>query len=75
MVCDLKEPYLSTMDKFAKFYLSVVISERLFKTVSEGRTINEIPIIEVKLPVRKDSSLNTEFMSDFIRQFEMAKFL
>ncbi len=74
MICDVKEPYFS-MDKFAKFYLSVVISERLFKTVSEGRTINEIPIIEVKLPVRKDSSLNTEFMSDFIRQFEMAKFL
>ncbi|AFI06049.1 hypothetical protein HCD_05235 [Helicobacter cetorum MIT 99-5656] len=74
MVCDLRESY-SSMDKFAKFYLSVVVSERLFKTVSEGRTINEVPIIEVKLPIREDGNLNVEFMSDFIKQFEMARFL
>lgn len=62
------------MDKFAKFYLSVVISERLYKTISHGRTISQVPNIKIKLPF-KNGKIDTEFMSNFIRSFEESKYM
>jgi hypothetical protein len=50
MICDLQEQY-KNIDKYAKFYLSVIISERLYKTIGHGRTISEIPNIKIQLPV------------------------
>ena len=37
MVCDLHAEFKAFADKFAKFYLALIISERLFQTIQNGR--------------------------------------
>lgn len=74
MICDFKDK-LKQLDKFAKFYISVVISERLYKTILHGRTINEVPNINIKLPIDKNGILDSGYMSNFIKRLNYAEFL
>ena len=73
MICDFINS--KDMDPYAKFYISVVISETLFKTVSHGRNISEIPNIKIKLPITKNDQLNYNYMSNYIKQLQFAEFL
>ena len=73
IICDFKD-WLKHLDKFSKFYISVVISERLHKTIAHGRTISEVPSIEIKLPINK-GKLDIKYMSNFIRLLNYAEFL
>ncbi len=73
MICDFKDK-LKQLDKFAKFYISVVISERLYKTILHGRTINEVPNIDIKLPIDKNGKLDSAYMSNFIKKLNYAEF-
>lgn len=74
MICDFKDN-LKQLDNFAKFYISVVISERLHKTIAHGRTISELPSIEIKLPINKSGKLDFDYMSNFIKELNYAEFL
>lgn len=71
MICDLQEQY-KNIDKYAKFYLSVIISERLYKTIGHGRTISEIPNIKIQLPVN-DKCIDFEYMSNYIKNLEFSE--
>lgn len=76
MICDFKENLKSQMDKYAKYYITIVISERLHKTIGYGRTISEVPNqIEIKLPINSKNELDFGFMSDYIKQLDFANFL
>lgn len=73
MVCDLHEKFQSAADDFARFYLAVVLSERLFQTIQHGRTISDIPQgIEVLLPVQDNNEIDWAAMSAFVRQWDYA---
>lgn len=76
MICDFKENLKSQMDKYAKYYIAITISERLHKTIGHGRTISEVPNqIEIKLPINSKNELDFDFMSDYIKQLDFANFL
>ncbi len=76
MVCDFKEYLKIKLDKYAKYYIAIVVSERLYKTIGHGRTISEIPSeIDVKLPVDSKNELNFKFMSNYIQQLDYSEFL
>lgn len=74
MICDFKDD-LKQLDKFCKFYISVVISERLYKTIAHGRQISEIPNNDVKLPIDKNGKLDSNYVSNFIKSLNYAEFL
>ena len=75
MICDFKEEFRSKIDKYAKYYISIIISERLFKTIAHGRGISDIPTISIKLPIKKSGELDFDFMSNYIKKFDFAEFL
>lgn len=72
LICDLIEKYRN-IDEYSKFYLSVVISERLYKTIGHGRTINKIPDLEITLPKTKNGDLDFNYMSNFIKSLQYSK--
>ena len=72
MICDLQEQY-KNIYKYAKFYLSVIISERLYKTIGHGRTISEIPNIKIQLPVNENNEIDFEYMSNYIKNLEFSE--
>lgn len=76
MICDFVDE-LKNISKYAKFYISVVISERLFKTIGHGRTISNVPQeIDIKLPIKNDKNkLDIEYMENYIKQFEIARYI
>ena len=73
MICDFIETH--KIDKFAKFYISVVISETLYTTVSHGRNISEVPKIKIKLPIDNKGNLNYKYMSNYIKNLQYSEFL
>ena len=75
MICDLQETYKTLADKYAKFYLAVAISERLYKGIQHGRTTSEVPNIEVKLPIKNDKNIDWDYMSNFVKNLNYAKYL
>lgn len=75
MICDFKE-VLKECDKYAKFYICIVISERLYKTIGHGRTLVNVPEeTNIKLPVKGEGELDFDFMSNFIKGLDFAEFL
>lgn len=75
MICDLQEIFKDVADKYAKFYLAVVVSERLYQTIQHGRTISDVPKdIEIKLPIKSDKSIDWDYMSNFIKHLKYAEF-
>ena len=75
MICSFANE-LQNISKYAKFYISVVISERLFKTIGHGRTIKDVPQeTTIKLPAKSNGKLDIEYMENFIKQFEIAKYM
>ena len=76
MVCDFKESLKLKLDKYAKYYIAIIISERLYKTIGHGRTISEVPKdIDVKLPVNVKDEIDFKFMSNYIKQLNFSEFL
>lgn len=76
MVCDLRENFRNVADKYAKFYLAVVISERLYQTIQHGRTISDVPKdIEIKLPIKNDRDIDWDYMSNFIKHLKYANMI
>lgn len=76
MICDLKEPHAHLADSYARFYLAVTISERLYQTIQHGRTISDIPNhIEIKLPVEHNGNIDWDYMSSFIQNLQYADML
>lgn len=75
MICDFINEY-ENIDKYAKFYISVILSERLFKTIGHGRTISGIPNqISIKLPFTKKNKPDFTYMSNFIQTLPVAQWL
>ena len=73
MICDLQKSYKYLADKYARFYLAVAISERLYQTIQHGRTISEIPSdIEIKLPIISDGQIDFVYMSNFVKKLQYA---
>lgn len=73
MICDLQECYKDFADKYARFYLAVAISERLYQTIQHGRTISDIPNnIEIKLPIKSDNSIDWDYMSNYVKSLPYA---
>ncbi|WP_462088143.1 HsdM family class I SAM-dependent methyltransferase [Mesomycoplasma hyopneumoniae] len=73
-ICDLKEKYRNIFNQFplSKFYLAIVISERLFKSIGHGRVQkNQIPSIQIKLPIDQNNQIHTEYMNDFISNLDL----
>lgn len=76
LVCDLKDDFKQKADKYARFYLAVKISERLYKNIQHGRTISDVPAdIEIKLPIKSDGEIDFEFMSNFTKKLQYANFM
>jgi type I restriction-modification system DNA methylase subunit len=76
LICDLKAEYQPSADKYARFYLAIVISERLHKTINHGRTIKEVPSnIDIELPVNEFGDVNFPYMSDYIQSLQYAKLI
>ena len=76
MVCDLHDEFRAFADKFAKFYLAVIISERLFQTIQNGRTISGVPSdIDIKLPVNSDGKIAWDYMSNFVKNLQYAEWM
>ena len=76
MVCDLQDEFKALADKYSKFYLAVIISERLFQTIQNGRTISEVPSdIEIKLPINSYEEIDWDYMSNFVKNLQYAKFM
>lgn len=72
MICDFTDEY-KDLSLYCKFYISVLISERLFKTIAHGRTISDIPKgIEIKLPVTVSGDLNMTYIENFIKNLPYA---
>ena len=75
MICDFIDE-LKDIDRLAKFYISIVISERIFKTIAHGRTIKEVPNeIKIKLPVLENDKLDIEYMKNYIQNLNYSEFL
>lgn len=76
LICSFSKQ-LSDISKYAKFYISVLISERLFKTIGHGQTISDVPKeTTIKLPVKNNKNeLDFEYMENFIKQFEISKYM
>ncbi len=73
MVCDLHDKFKAFADKFSKFYLALIISERLFQTIQNGRTISEVPSdIEIKLPINSNGEIDWDYMSNFVKNLQYA---
>lgn len=76
MICDFKEELKSKLDKYAKYYIAIIISERLYKTIGHGRTISEVPCeIDIKLPIDSTGEMDFAFMSNSIKGLKFAEFL
>ncbi len=79
LVCDVFDVYKKRMDKYSKLYLAIVISERLYKTVSHGRTIGDVPAsIDIELPVKHSEGVEVidfEYMSNYIKSLQYADFI
>ena len=76
MVCDLHGEFKEIADKYAKFYLAVMISERLFQTIQNGRTISEVPSdIDIKLPIKSDGKIDWDYMSNFVKHLQYAEWM
>lgn len=76
MICDLQKSYKYLADKYARFYLAVAISERLYQTIQHGRTISEIPSdIEIKLPITSDGQIDFVYMSNYMKSLPYAELL
>ncbi len=76
MVCDFKEHLKLKLDKYAKYYIAIVISERLYKTVGHGRTISNVPSeIDIKLPVDDKGEIDCAYMSNYIKSLTFAEYL
>ncbi|EKK0585977.1 hypothetical protein PJ911_000781 [Campylobacter upsaliensis] len=75
MVCDFTDLIKDKMDKFAKYFLAITISETLFKTIGHGRTISEVPNINIKLPITKKKEIDFSYMSNYIQNLQYAEFL
>lgn len=75
MVCEFRDD-LKNISKYAKFYISIVISERLFKTIGHGRTISKVPQTSIKLPVKNaKKELDIAYMENFIKNFKEACYM
>ncbi|MBR7118262.1 MAG: hypothetical protein IKC84_02665 [Helicobacteraceae bacterium] len=76
MICSFVNS-LKNISKYTKFYISVVISERLFKTIEHGRTISNVPQeTDIKLPIKNNKNeLDIEYMENYIKQFETARYM
>ncbi len=75
MITDLKENIKNYFDEYSKFYLSVLISERLYKTIGHGRTLTEIPKIEISVPINKKGQIDYDFMSKYIMELDLSNYL
>lgn len=72
-ICDLKPMWQNRFDDNALFYLSTVISERLYKYVNHGLTRKDLnPEIMIKLPVNSQGELNIKYMSDYIANLKIS---
>ena len=75
MICDFLEKY-KNISKYAKLYISILISERLFKTIGHGQRIADVPQeTTIKLPIKNNDELDIEYMENFIKLFEISKFI
>lgn len=75
MICDFSDFIKDKMDKFAKYFLAITISETLFKTIGHGRTISEVPNINIKLPITLQKEIDFAYMSNYIQNLQYAEFL
>lgn len=75
MIADIKENIKTYFDVYSKFYLSVLISERLFKTIGHGRTLTDIPKIEISIPIDKNGQIDFDYMSNYIKQLKFSDYL
>lgn len=75
LVCDLRDRFKEEANKYAKFYLAVIISERLYKNIQHGRTISEVPLIEIKLPIINNGDIDWNYMSNFVKNLNYAEYL
>jgi hypothetical protein len=76
LICDLLEEYKGLADKYAKFYLAIIISERLYKTINHGRTISTVPNnIDIELPINQNGEINFHYMSDYIKSLQYAEYI
>ena len=75
MICDFLEKY-KNISKYVKLYISILISERLFKTIGHGQRIADVPQeTTIKLPIKNNDELDIEYMENFIKLFEISKFI
>ena len=76
LVCDFTEEIKDKLDKYAKYYLAIVFSERLFQTIKHGRTISDVPSeTDVKLPITNNGKINFKYMSNYIQNLPFAEWL
>ncbi|WP_270987134.1 HsdM family class I SAM-dependent methyltransferase [Campylobacter upsaliensis] len=75
MICDFANCIKDKIDKFAKYFLAITISETLFKTIGHGRTISEVPNINIKLPITAKKEIDFAYMSNYIQKIQYAEFL
>jgi len=76
LICDLVQKYKGNVDRYAKLYLAIVVSERLHKTVNHGRTIKTVPSnIDIELPIKEDETIDFGYMSDYIKSLQYSEFI
>lgn len=73
-ILDIHKNYKNSFDLYplAKFYLSIVVSERLFKSIGHGRNKGNIPNnIKIALPITSDKVINVKYMHEFIKNLNI----
>ncbi|MGZ9413229.1 HsdM family class I SAM-dependent methyltransferase [Mycoplasma sp. Z386] len=73
-ILDINQVYKEKVEKFplSQFYLAIIISERLFKSIGHGRTQkNEVPSIEIKLPIDSKGEIYFQYMEEFIKHLKI----
>ncbi|MEX1815767.1 hypothetical protein VZ211_02100 [Metamycoplasma hominis] len=73
-ILDIHKNYKNSFDLYplAKFYLSIVVSERLFKSIGHGRNKGNIPNnIKIALTITSDKVINVKYMHEFIKNLNI----
>lgn len=76
LICDIVDNFKNKVDSYAKFYLAIVISERLHKTINHGRTIKDVPTnIDIELPLNLNQEPDFQYMSNYIKNLPFSNFI
>ena len=73
MICDFANCIKDKMDKFQNTFSTITISETLFKTIGHGRTISEVPNININFITAK-KEIDFAYMSNYIQKFNTLSF-